>query len=237
MVDKKSSQLWSKVLAHANLISTEGGETTAVLPEDRTPPPRGCDTRFATELVLLSYCHHFFVQVINYCSKLEQKTSRKEDKSVISKLHRLIAEQSDEIKEGLEYVFDVFSEIPVHLCALESQVLRVSQVEEKLAIIRKYLEKGLSHPLEEKYGSVRAALKKLDSVEKRVENLFQAARLDPILDCAPCHSIEVEADFSFIRHRLGHRKHFSKPNLSSYLQVALSQQAIKRCAETVSLHE
>lgn len=208
-----------------------------MLPEDRTPPPKGCDTRFATELVLLSYCHHFFIQAINYCSKLEQKTSRKEDKSVISKLHKQIAEQSDDIKEGLEYLFSVFSEIPVHLCALEGQTLRVSEVEEKLAIIRQYLEKGIHHPLEAKYGSVRAALTKLSAVEKRVENLFQAARLDPILDYAPCHSIEVEADFSFIRHRIGHRKHFSKPNLSSYLQVAISQQAAKRCSETVSLHE
>lgn len=208
-----------------------------MLPEDRTPPPRGCDTRFATELVLLSYCHHFFIQVVNYCSKLEQKTSRKEDKSVISRLHRQLAEQSDEIQEGLKYVFSVFSEIPVHLCALESQVLRVSQVEEKLAIIRQYLEKGLSHPLEAKYGSVKKALTKFDAVKKRVENLFQAVRLDPLLESAPCHSIEVEADFSFIRHRIGHRKHFSRPNLSSYLQVAISQQAVKKRSETVSLHK
>lgn len=195
---------------------------------DQPLPPRSCPTRFATLLVTFCFYRQFLTRTFNYCSKLEKKRARdNDDIANLYQIQKIIFDQADDLDERLSYIYDCFGLLPVYLCKLESQSMVVNEVEQMVDRIRQYLKKGLFHPLEPKYQTVQKALVKFENVVKaRSLELFNLAKLNPIFNRAPCHSIKVEADFSIIKYCIGHRRHFNDANKTDVLQSVLRQKGI-----------
>lgn len=212
----------------ARAIASECSPASAndVHPPSYLPlPPKACKTRFASEMVSMAFFQQQFTRAINYCSSLKRQGQTEEDDQYL--VQKLLTQKGDAIQEELSYITEAFSKLPLFICQLESRTLKVNQVASIVDQIRVYLNESLTHPLESKYKTATAVLKKFEEmVKQRVAPLFELAKQNAILQGSPCHSIRVESDFSIIKHALGQRRHFKGDNLTNYLEVVLRQKNI-----------
>lgn len=214
-----SSDLWNRALTSA--ITTEKAKESSP-PASLPLPPKACKTRFASELVSICFFQQQWVRAVNYCAKLKRQGREDEDDSYL--VQKKLAHDGDSLQEQLSYISQAFSQLPLFVCRLESQKLNVSEVSKCIDQIRAYLTQSLTHPLEAKYKTGQAVIKRFeDIVKERFLPLLNQTRIDPLLNKTPCHSIRVEADFSLIKHALGKRRHFNDENLTNYLEVMLRQ--------------
>lgn len=137
LVNSKSSDIWSKVWGFLlQKTNPEYGETFSDL------PPHPVNTRFATWIVVISYYHHYWYKTVNYIRQLDAKTGRdEEDKTYISQLIAMLND-AEELKEEIDYLFDLFHQIPVFVCKTEKEDLTVTNSNKIIETFRAYLQKG-----------------------------------------------------------------------------------------------
>lgn len=165
------------------------------------------------------------MKIFNYISKLEPKGKTEEGQN-FKEVQKQLA-NSDAIQDELEYIYSVFSPLPVYICQLESQTKTVGEAAKIVEQFRSCLQMGKNHPLEAKYGTAEFALVRFESIiAERFTPLLQAAQKNSFYEKVPFSSIMVEADFSIIKHCLGYRKNFKGDNLSQYLEIVLHQKAL-----------